>query len=232
MGPGTARDQGKDGHGRRNRRLLSPSLGGFPGAGGPRISSPVPRVFCMELFGDLGGPRPSDWAWTVMIYFPPSNLQDVENAKFINAMGRESRIFLLAGASEMDSSSRWQETVASFISKAGHIALCSRLQDSKLSTSSFENAHFFQVRSWELDALELAEFVVFHLDASSKSPEGILELGYAAAKFPKKVCVICPEGFWCKGLVDILCYREDLMKYKSVEEMLDALNQMIMRGHL
>lgn len=167
-----------------------------------------------------------------MIYHPPANLQDIENSKFINAMGRESRIFLLAGASEADGGSRWQETVAAFISKVGHIALSTRSRETPTGMPTFENPHFFQARSWELDALDLAEFVIFHLDSISRSPEGILELGYAAAKFPQKVCVICPEGFWCKGLVDLLCYREDLMKYKSVEEMLDAINQMMMRGHL
>lgn len=168
----------------------------------------------------------------VMIYHPPTNLQDIENSKFINAMGRESRIFLLAGASEADGGSRWQEMVATCISKMGHIALCTPPRETGTSVASFENPQFFQSRSWELDALDLAEFVVFHLDSLSRSPEGLLELGYAAARFPQKVCVICPEGFWCKGLVDLFCYREDLMKYKSVDEMLDAINQMVVRGHL
>ncbi len=179
----------------------------------------------------LGG-LPVSWTCCVMIYHPPANLQDIENAKFINAMGRESRIFLLAGASETDGGSRWQELVAARISKMGHIALCTPPRENGTGMAPFENPHFFQSRSWELDALDLAEFVVFHLDSLSRSPEGLLELGYAAAKYPQKVCVICPEGFWCKGLVDLFCYREDLMKYKSVDEMLDAINQMMARGHL
>lgn len=48
-----------------------------------------------------------------------------------------------------------------------------------------------------------------------------MELGLCAGLFPEKVIVICPDGFWRKGNVDIVCERFGI---KQVVSLFEAVN--------
>lgn len=55
----------------------------------------------------------------------------------------------------------------------------------------------------ELHGLEKSSTVAMYFDPKTKAPITLLELGLHASKNGLIVC--CPEGFWRKGNVDIVC---------------------------
>ncbi len=72
---------------------------------------------------------------------------------------------------------------------------------------SIDNPQFREQVEWELSALEEADFIAMYFDPVSRSPVSLLELGLFAKDDPSKLIVFCPEPFWRKGNVDIVCRR-------------------------
>jgi hypothetical protein len=50
-----------------------------------------------------------------------------------------------------------------------------------------------------------------------------LELGLHARD--GKLIVLCPEGFWRKGNVDIVCEKYGVKQVESFEELIKAINE-------
>jgi len=85
---------------------------------------------------------------------------------------------------------------------------------------SIDNKQFNEQVRWELDHLERADLIVMYFSPGTQSPITLLELGLFAQGAAMIVC--CPEGFWRKGNVDIVC------KYYSIAQV-DTLDEMIHR---
>ena len=60
-----------------------------------------------------------------------------------------------------------------------------------------------------------------YLAPETKSPISLLELGLHAAG--GKMIVVCPEGFWRKGNVEIVCSRHNIPMYEDIESGIGAL---------
>jgi hypothetical protein len=88
-----------------------------------------------------------------------------------------------------------------------------------------DNPHFFNQVTWELDALDAAEEIVMYFDPNTKSPITLLELGLYADG--SKLTVICPDGFWRKGNVDIVCKRYGIQQMDSIEDYVADLRSYI-----
>lgn len=86
------------------------------------------------------------------------------------------------------------------------------------------NPQFNVQVNWELDMIDAADFIFMHFDPATKSPITLMELGYIASKFNKKLIVSCPDGFWRKGNVDILCNRVGVYVHPTLESALSALS--------
>ena len=56
-----------------------------------------------------------------------------------------------------------------------------------------------------------------------------MELGYVVrdACSYQEVIVCCPEGFWRKGNVDIICERDDVYVYNNLSRAIRRLNDII-----
>ena len=54
-----------------------------------------------------------------------------------------------------------------------------------------------------------------YFDPKTKSPISLLELGLFAKS--GKLVVCCPDGFWKKGNVDIVCQRYKVLKIKDLD---------------
>ena len=85
------------------------------------------------------------------------------------------------------------------------------------------NPHFKEQVNWELDALEQADWIIFYFDKHTKSPITLLELGLFATS--KKLLVCCPEGYWKKGNVDIVCQRNQIPQVKDLDAIITWLNK-------
>lgn len=125
----------------------------------------------------------------------------------------------LAGSIEGDTAHKWQDIVIEKLSQNKGIILNPRREVWDASwKQDITNLTFKEQVSWELDALERADMIVMYFDNTTKSPISLLELGLFAKS--GKLIVCCPEGFWRKGNVDIVCERYQIPKVNTLIQLI------------
>jgi len=135
-----------------------------------------------------------------------------------NAKHNYTKIFL-AGTIEMGNSEDWQTKVTEALSDRPYTILNPRREAWDSSWEQrIENPQFYQQVNWELDALNKSDIIILYLLPDSKSPISLLELGLYASSGKMLVC--CPEGFWRKGNVEIVCERFNIPLYENIENLL------------
>lgn len=143
-----------------------------------------------------------------MIYTPPQNITE---------RNRKKQSVFLAGSIEMGKAIDWQTDMSKFFTDRYYTVFNPRRSDWDSSwKQEFQNPQFYQQVNWELDALEKADIILLYLVPETMSPISLLELGLHAND--KKLHVVCPEGFWRKGNVDIVCNRFNIPIYNSLED--------------
>ena len=133
----------------------------------------------------------------------------------------------LAGSIEQDVAEKWQDKVILALAHLNITILNPRRKQWDASwIQSIDNPQFREQVNWELAALERADIVIVYFDKNTKSPITLLELGlYANSK--KNVLVCCPQGFWRKGNVDIVCQRYNVPQYDTLEKLIDGLKNLV-----
>ena len=133
----------------------------------------------------------------------------------------------LAGTIDMGNSENWQEkfinklkeqTKGVLFAKSYHIYNPRRTDWDSSWAQTFENPQFFQQVTWELDAMEKADYIIMNFLPDSKSPITLLELGLFAES--GKLFVICPDEYYRSGNVQIVCNKYNIPLYKSIEELM------------
>jgi len=136
----------------------------------------------------------------------------------------EAPSVFLAGSIEMGKAIDWQQEIISQLTQAGWngIVLNPRRPDWDASwEQKIENLKFREQVEWELAALEKATLIVFYFAPNTYSPITLLELGLHAQN--KKCVVCCPDGFWRKGNVDIVCAKYGVAQVHAIEELTKAI---------
>lgn len=154
----------------------------------------------------------------IQVIKPVQNLNDVDLTK------TKTSVFL-AGSIEMGTAKEWQNEVIDLINKSSKsITIFNPRRDNWDSswTQSINNSMFKEQVLWELDALDKADWILMYLDPHTKAPISLLEFGRYADT--NKLLVVCPEGFWRKGNVDIVCERENIPQFDTLE---DAVNKLL-----
>ena len=145
---------------------------------------------------------------------PKSYHRDYENPKVF---------VFLAGSIEMGSAENWQDRLCKEL-KGNYLVLNPRRDDWDNSwEQSITNSQFREQVKWELEAMEQADIITMYFDPNTKSPITLLELGLWAGKNPKKLIVCCPNGYWRKGNVDILCAKYGVRQVNTIEEIVGYL---------
>jgi hypothetical protein len=148
------------------------------------------------------------------VYKPPKN---------IARRNRERKSVFLAGSIEMGKAEDWQTQLTQTFNEAGYDVFNPRREDWDSSwTQDFENPQFFQQVTWELNALENSDLIIMYFSPGTKSPISLLELGIFAKS--GKIRVVCPDPFWRKGNVDIVCQYYNIPLYENFETLLLDLN--------
>ena len=140
--------------------------------------------------------------------------KDIENkkVKVIKAPDSIKGVWngvFLAGSIEMGKAVDWQSEITDKckegeISVGGLTIFNPRRDDWDSSwEQDIKNKKFKEQVEWELGALEQAKKIVLYIDPKTISPITILELGTHIKS--GKLCVCCPEGFYRKGNVDVIC---------------------------
>lgn len=121
----------------------------------------------------------------------------------------------LAGSIEMGEAEDWQSELTKYFENKYNIFNPRRDDWDSSWVQSFENPAFSQQVNWELHALDLCDVIIMYFDPATKSPISLLELGLYASS--GKLHVICPEGFYRKGNVDIVCNKYNIPIYKDLK---------------
>lgn len=124
----------------------------------------------------------------------------------------------LAGSIEMGAAVDWQREMANLLSPEDCNVMNPRRDDWDASwTQEVSNDQFLEQVSWELYWLERSDLVVMYFVPGTQSPITLLELGLFAQS--GKLIVCCPEGFWRKGNVDIVCARYGVRTAETLDEL-------------
>lgn len=129
----------------------------------------------------------------------------------------------LAGSIEMGKAVDWQEKIISELMVVDNLTILNPRRDCWDSSweQNIENPHFKEQVEWELEGLERSNIVLFYFAPETKSPISLLELGLFANSGKAIVC--CPEGFWRKGNVDIVCNRYNVEQVDDLDVLSDRV---------
>jgi len=143
---------------------------------------------------------------------------------------KSGKTVFLAGSIEMGVAEEWQETVTSLITEKGKddwTILNPRRDDWDSSwVQDTLNTNFNEQVSWELNGLENSNLVVVYFDPETKSPITLMELGLISM-MNCFVIVCCPDGFWRKGNVQILCDKYSMELTDTKEEFFDMIERVV-----
>lgn len=135
------------------------------------------------------------------------------------------RSLFLAGSIEMGTAEKWQDKIIDAKLWDFNIIYNPRRLDwNSAMSQDIDDVQFNNQVNWELDMIEKSTHVVFYFDPATKSPITLMELGYVAGiKKPNQVYVCCPQGFWRKGNVDIICDRKGFQQYSDINKLIKSL---------
>jgi hypothetical protein len=132
----------------------------------------------------------------------------------------------LAGSIEMGFCEDWQIKVSEIFNDYDVTFLNPR-RDGWDSTWTQEkiNKEFAHQVNWEMDSLDSCDIIFMNILPDTKSPITLLELGLHADS--KKIIVCCPDGFYRKGNVEIVCSRFNIPLYNNFDDAVEKLKQML-----
>jgi hypothetical protein len=128
------------------------------------------------------------------------------------------RVFL-AGSIEMGAARDWQTEVSEDLLKYCPCTILNPRRDDWDSSwaQDINNKQFNEQVTWELKAIETADIVLMHFEPKTQSPITLLELGLLA--YSPYLVVHCPNGFWRKGNVDIVCKHFGIHQVDNLEQL-------------
>ncbi|MFD2428312.1 nucleoside 2-deoxyribosyltransferase domain-containing protein [Sphingobium scionense] len=136
-----------------------------------------------------------------------------------------ARLFL-GGSIDMGKATDWQRDMIAALADERVAILNPRRADWNPAWKPEANdPHFRQQVEWELAALDSADIIILYLAPGTQSPVSLLEMGLHARG--GKLVVLCPEGFWRKGNVDITAARYGVEQVSTIEELTAVVRRRI-----
>ena len=126
----------------------------------------------------------------------------------------------LAGSIEMGLAERWQDRFEAALSQVDVTILNPRRAAWDTSwAQSIDNPEFRAQVEWELAAQERASLIAMYFAPATKAPITLLELGLFARSGRLVVC--CPDGYWRKGNVEVVCARYGVPLVADLEALIE-----------
>jgi hypothetical protein len=148
------------------------------------------------------------------IFKPPTPLPDTAGVPSV----------FLAGSIEMGHAEDWQTAITRALDDLDIVILNPRRDAWDASwEQTIRNPNFREQVEWELEAQERATLVAMYFAPATKAPITLLELGLAARS--GKVVVCCPDGFWRKGNVEVVCARYGVGLVESLPELVEEVRR-------
>lgn len=129
----------------------------------------------------------------------------------------------LAGSIDMGTADDWQKKLIKELKKSptmdGMAILNPRRDDWDSSwVQSITEPYFKEQVEWELNGMDAVDIIVMNFLEDSKSPITLLELGLMADS--GKLIVCCPDGFYRRGNVEVICDRYDIPLFNNIEDLI------------
>lgn len=133
-------------------------------------------------------------------------------------IGKNDRKLFLAGSIEMGKAELWQDRVVKALSDVENLIVFNPRRDDWDSSwkQDMSDLRFLSQVNWELNNLDHSDFILMYFDKDTKSPITLLELGRYCTT--GHLLVVCPEGYWRRGNVQVMCDRYDVPCIESLEE--------------
>lgn len=134
----------------------------------------------------------------------------------------------LAGSIEQGTAEDWQKRVVEQFKDIPVTFLNPRRENWDAAwAQSIDNQMFNEQVNWELDYIQSVGHVFMYFAPGTQSPISLVEFGLMIKK--KNMIVVCPKGFWRKGNVDIMCQREGIPSFGSLEQGVAELKKRVMQ---
>jgi len=141
---------------------------------------------------------------------------------------KKFKVFL-AGSIEMGKAGDWQTKVQNELEGYNLVILNPRRYDWDDSwEQKIENDKFREQVEWELQAMDDADMIAVYIDPETKSPITLMEIGLHAHAKDNKMVVCCPDGFYRKGNVDIVCNKYEVIQSESLNILIQEIIQNFM----
>jgi hypothetical protein len=125
----------------------------------------------------------------------------------------------LAGSIEMNRTVDWQKQVEGSIDSDQVLILNPRRDDWDSSWKQEKtNVQFKAQVQWELLAQKKADLIIMNFVPDTLSPITLMELGLFK---DKNMIVCCPNGYWRKGNVDIVCEEYGIKQVPDIGTLVD-----------
>lgn len=131
---------------------------------------------------------------------------------------------ILYGAIQSDPAKDWQTSLAASISDLPIDILNPRRDD--WDSSWIEDISFPKFKEqveWEMDYAKVADVIIFYFASGTLTPITLLELGMYAGSGKAIVC--CPEGFYKRGNVQMVCLRYGIELLGSLAELQEKVRE-------
>lgn len=137
----------------------------------------------------------------------------------------DDRVLFLAGSIDLGVTEDWQCNLAESLADIPRLLILNPRRDQweGIWDLSSDDPKFRGQVEWELDGLEAADVIAYHFAPGSQAPVTMCELGLYARSGKAVVC--CPNGFWRKGNVDIVCTRYGIEQVNGLDELATAIRR-------
>ncbi|KAJ7619795.1 hypothetical protein DFH06DRAFT_1235054 [Mycena polygramma] len=134
----------------------------------------------------------------------------------------QGKSIFLAGSIEMGAVEDWQTLLTANLSHLPITIMNPRRAAWDGSwAQDIANPVFKQQVDWELDGQDRADVIALFFHPDTKAPISLLELGLYAAS--GKMIVCCPEGFYRRGNVQIVCDRFGIELVDTMEQLTERV---------
>ena len=131
----------------------------------------------------------------------------------------------LAGSIEMGKAEEWQKRIINELKGEPILFLNPRRDDWDSSWGQdITDDKFKEQVLWELKSLDFADKIVLNFDPNTLSPISLIEFGLHARN--SKLIVLCPQGFWKKGNVDVTSELYNIKQVDTFEELIAELKSL------
>lgn len=132
----------------------------------------------------------------------------------------------LAGSIDMGSAVDWQTRVEQELANYDVVIYNPRRDDWDSSwVQDISNRPFREQVEWELTHLEECDLILVYFDPHGAAPITLLELGLFGIPENERIIVCCPNGYWRKGNVDIVCERYGIKQVPTLDDLIQCAHE-------